>query len=154
MKNLIIGLTVLTTSSLANAVPNFWTNADYQGYDIYIINDSKGQTLSINCNYASSDNADHGVYLTVNNKDYSNSDSSYPLSFLVNDSIVAEPSGTTKWRGGSEKWYTFTSAITKAKKIEIYYKERKISTIIPKNPTLVKSLAKCKSMSDRPKIGG
>ncbi len=152
MKNLIIGLAVFTTSALANAVPNFWTNSDYQGYDIYIINDSKGQTLSINCNYATSDNFDHGVYFTVNNKDYSNSDSSYPLSFLVNDSIVVEPSNSTKWRGGSERWYEFTSAMTKAKKIDIYYKEKKVSTILPKNPALVKNLAKCKSMADRPKI--
>lgn len=40
MKNFIIGLTVLTISSLANAVPNSWTSFDRQGYKIYKIDDN------------------------------------------------------------------------------------------------------------------
>lgn len=153
MKNIILLSVLASVSTLANAVPNIWEHFDTQGYDVYIISSGNGQKLSINCNYANSDNIEHGVYYNINDTDYQNSDSKYPLTFLINDSIVVAPAGSSKWGDGSKSWYKFTSAITKAKKIDVYLNERQVSTIVPKNPTVVKGLAKCKSMADRPKIG-
>lgn len=143
MKNLIIGLTVLTISSLANAVPNSWTSFERQGYKIYKIDDNKGKSLRIFCNYASSDDLDHGVYLTINNQDYPNPSSPYPLRLEINDSIDILGFENTKSKSESKKWYTFTSAITKAKSITIYIENQLVSVIYPKNPATVKNLAKC-----------
>ena len=104
MKNFIIGLTVLTISSLANAVPNSWTSFDRQGYKIYKIDDNKGKSLRIFCNYASSDDLDHGVYLTINNQDYPNPSSPYPLRLVINDSIDILGFENTKSKSESKKW--------------------------------------------------
>jgi hypothetical protein len=92
MKNFIIGAIILTSSSLANAVPNHWDKFDKQGYKVYKIDDTKGRILRIHCNYAASDNQDNGVYLTINNKDYPNPSSPYPLRFMINNSIDMEVS--------------------------------------------------------------
>lgn len=154
MKNFIIGVIILTASSLANAVPNHWEKFDQQGYKVYKIGDSKGRSLKVFCNYASSDDLDHGVYLTINNQDYPNPSSPYPLRLVINDSIDILGFENTKSKSESKKWYTFTSAITKAKSITIYIENQLVSVIYPKNPAIVKNLTKCKSMSDRPKIGG
>ena len=67
--------------------------------------------------------------------------------------VGLEVSGNTKSKSESKKWYEFTSAITKAKTIDIFIENEIISTIYPKNPTALKDLAQCKSMYDRPKIG-
>lgn len=153
MKNFIIGAIILTSSSLANAVPNHWDKFDKQGYKVYKIDDTKGRILRIHCNYAASDNQDNGVYLTINNKDYPNPSSPYPLRFMINNSIDMEVSRNTKSKSESKKWYEFTLAITKAKTIDIFIENEIISTIYPKNPKALKDLVQCKSMYDRPKIG-
>lgn len=153
MKKIIYSCLLLTTATLANAVPNVWEYFDYQGFKVYTISSNNNHKLSISCNYAGPDMVDHGVSYNMNNKDYSNTDSKFPLSFLINDNLSAEPSDTTKWSGGSERWYKFTSAISKAKKIEVYYNNKKVSTIVPKNPNVVKSLSKCQSRLDSPSIG-
>ena len=144
-----VGLALLFTGASAYAVPNIWVSGWQQGFSEYKITDAKGTSLYISCNDSAGDSYDHSATVSIRNKEYSNTDSSYPLSFLFDDSEAASPPGTTKWRNGANAWYAFANGIAKAKKIDVFLNERKIATFTPPAgnvKSVAKDIANCSPM--------
>ena len=140
MKKLIF-VSLLAVSGFAHAVPNVWQSSYAQGFSEYSIQDTKGNTLWVTCNDGAGDDYDHSVRFKTPKKSYENSDSKYPLTFLLDGKSKVATSASTKWRNGANAWYEFSQGISKAKKIDVYLNNQKVTTMTP-NPNSIKSVAK------------
>jgi len=140
MKKLIFA-SLLTVTGLAHAAPNVWQSGYAQGFSEYSIQDGKGNTLWVTCNEGAGDNYDHSARLQTPKKSYENTDSKYPLTFLLNGKTKVAAPGTTKWRNGANAWYEFSQGISKAQKIDVYLNNKKVTTFTP-NQQSIKSVAK------------
>ncbi len=128
---MIIAIAAFSTSIHAIAAPNVWNSSFGQGFIEYSIQDAKGQTLWVSCNEGAGDNYDHSARFETKTKSYENSDSKYPLTFLLDGKKEVAPPGTTKWRNGANAWQDFVQGIAKAKKIEVFINNKKITTFSP-----------------------
>ena len=138
---ILIGLMLGTASVSAIAVPNVWQSGYAQGFSEYSIHDSKGNALWISCNEGAGDNFDHSVTFKLKNKDIENTDAKYPLSFLLDGKKSVSPPGTTRWRNGANAWSDFATGIAKAKKIEVFVNNKKVTAFQP-TASSIKSVAK------------
>lgn len=132
-----------------NSKPSIWSVGTGMGYAEYSIKDGEGRTLWVVCNEGAGADYDHGAHLEINDESYSNTDSEYPLTFVVDDRIEITPPGTTTWRNGAGAWDEFVGNIAKARKIDVYLNDEKVTTF---NPTVAsinetgKYIAECQSM--------
>ena len=140
MKKLIL-ISLLAVTGFAHAAPNVWQSSYSQGFSEYSIQDGKGNTLWVTCNDGAGDNYDHSARLETKKSSYENTDSKYPLTFLFDGKKKAAPSASTKWRNGANAWYEFSQGISKAKKIDVYLNNKKVTTFTP-NQQSIKSVAK------------
>lgn len=127
----LISITILfSIFSTAQAAPNIWSESFGQGFNIFAINDVKGQKLNISCNSGAGDNFDHSATFETKNKVYENTDKNQPLSFII-DGIALAPSSNTNTRNGSNSWRDFTNGLSKAKKIDVYINNKKVTSLTP-----------------------
>jgi len=140
MKKLIFA-SLFAVTGFAHAAPNVWQSDYAQGFAEYSIQDSKGNTLWVTCNEGAGDMFDHSVRFQTPKNSYANSDSKYPLTFLLDGKSKVAASASTKWRNGANAWYEFSQGISKAKKIDVFLNKRKITTFTP-NQQSIKSVAK------------
>ena len=132
-----------------NSKPSIWKYGFGMGYSEYSIQNGEGITLWVACNEGAGADYDHGVNLEIGDESYSNTDSDYPLTFIVDDRIEIAPPGTTTWRNGANAWAEFTDNISQARKIDVYLNDNKVTTF---NPTVAsidetgKSIADCQAM--------
>lgn len=133
MRNIkfVLFMTSICTSMGVFAVPNVWQNGYAQGFSEYSIQDAKGQILRVSCNDAAGDEYDHSAYLQTKTTIYENTNSKYPLTFLFDGKTTAAPPASTNWRNGANQWSEFKNAIAKAKKIEVFINNKKITTFTP-----------------------
>lgn len=144
----LLGIPLLFVAGFTHAVPNVWEKGWEQGFATYSIEDSKGNTLWIYCNGSAGDNYDHSARFETPKKAYENTDSKYPLTFLFDGQKQAAPSATTNWRNGANAWYQFSQGIAKAKKIDVYINNKKVTTFTPTPysiKTEAKGIAQCKA---------
>ena len=142
MKKIIL-VPLLMASLTAHAVPNVWRTGFAQGFVEYSIEDAEGRTLWISCESGAGDDYDHSARIEINDKSYENSNSEYPLTFLINDREEVAPPASTNWRGGANQWYDFVHGMAEAKKIDVYLNNRKITTYKPINLSVSKDLIEC-----------
>lgn len=148
MKKLLI-VPLLALTSFAHAAPNIWQSGYGQGFSEYSIQDSKGNTLWIACNDGAGAEYDHSARLQTKKGSYQNTDSKYPLTFVLDGKNSVAAPGTTKWRNGANAWYEFSHGIAKAKKIDVYLNNKKVTTFTPTQQsikTVAKEIATCQSM--------
>ncbi|MFW1858021.1 hypothetical protein [Acinetobacter defluvii] len=140
---------LLTMVGFAHAAPNVWVSGWGQGFAEYSIRDTEGNTLWVTCNVEAGDNYDHSARLETKRNSYENTDSKYPLTFLFDGKTSAAPSASTKWRNGANAWYEFSQGIAKAKKIDVFLNNKKVTTFTP-TPQSIRAVAKeistCESM--------
>ncbi|MDC4527854.1 hypothetical protein OHV52_18565, partial [Acinetobacter baumannii] len=82
MKKILL-VSLISLASLAHAAPNVWQSSYAQGFIEYSIQDTKGNTLWVVCNEGAGDDYDHSANLQTKKNRYQNTDSKYPLSFLL-----------------------------------------------------------------------
>ncbi|MGQ0753129.1 hypothetical protein [Acinetobacter baumannii] len=148
MKKILL-VSLITFASLAHAAPNVWQSSYAQGFIEYSIQDTKGNTLWVVCNEDAGDDYDHSANLQTKKNRYQNTDSKYPLSFLLDGKTSVAPAGSTKWRNGANAWYDFSHGIAKAKKIDVFINNKKITTFTPNShsiKTVAKDIASCEAM--------
>ena len=152
MRNLTLIIGLMGGCAYANAAPNIWSSSFNHGFDEYILTNSQNQKLTVMCNSAAADIFDHSVIVKTKGKEFQNTDSSRNMEFLFDGEYTATTSGTTAWRSASNDWDEFRSRISKAKKIEVFYNNKKIATFLP-TVTSVKRVAhligECLPMSYR-----
>lgn len=147
MKKLIL-LPLLFACASAHAVPNIWNVESWQGISEYSIQDSKERTLWIACNLDGSDTLDHSARLEIKDKSYQNSDSKYPLTFLLDGRKEVAPPASTNWRNGANAWNEFVNGISKAKKIEVFLNNKKVTTFVPNKSSInevAKDISECRA---------
>lgn len=147
MKKLLL-LSLLFACASAHAVPNIWNVGSWQGISEYSIQDSKERTLWIACNFDGSDTIDHSARLEIKDKSYQNSDSKYPLTFLLDGRKEVAPPASTDWRNGANSWNEFVDGISKAKKIEVFLNNKKLTTFVPNKSSInevAKDISKCRA---------
>lgn len=132
-----------------NGKPSIWKSGYGMGYAEYSIQDAEGRTLWVACNDGAGPDYDHGASLKIGEESYSNTDSEYPLTFIVDDRIEIAPPETTTWRNGAGAWDEFADNIAKARKIEVYLNDEKVTTFKPTVASINetgKYIAECQSM--------
>lgn len=137
----ILFVALLAVTRFTYAAPNVWQSDYAQGFSEYSIQDVKGNTLWVTCNEGAGDMFDHSVRFQTPKNSYANSDSKYPLTFLLDGKSKVAASASTKWRNGANAWYELSQGISKAKKIDVYLNNRKLTTFTP-NQQSIKSVAK------------
>ncbi|WP_139851702.1 hypothetical protein [Acinetobacter pullicarnis] len=140
MKKLML-MSLFAFTGIAQAAPNVWNEVYSQGFSEYSIRDANGNTLLIACNDEAGGDYDHSAWLQMKNKRIQNTDSKYPLTFLLDGKTKVAPTASTKWRNGANAWYDFSHGIAKAKKIEVFVNNKKVTTFIPTSQS-IKSTAK------------
>lgn len=150
MKKLLLIQALFLLSTVTYAVPHVWDVGFEKGHDVYIINDTKRNTLIISCASGTGDTGDHSVYMTTSKRtDYENgfknTVSKRPLTFLINQKSVAVPPAVTKTSNGSSEWISFRNKIAGAKQIEAYWNDQKVATFSPQNPNATLDLKDCLS---------
>lgn len=130
MKKLTLAALLFSAFSTAQAAPHIWTENFGQGFNIYSIEDTKGQTLRISCNTGAGDNFDHSAEFQIRNKVYENTGKKFPLSFII-DGVSLSPSTNTDTRNGANDWSKFTQGIAKAKKIDVFINNKKVTSFTP-----------------------
>ena len=148
MKKLLC-IPLLVMAGFAHAAPNVWQMSSTQGFVEYSVQDSKGNTLWVTCNEGAGDEYDHSARLETKRNSYENTDSQYPLTFVLDGKNSVAAPGTTKWRNGANAWYEFSQGIAKAKKIDVFLNNTKVTTFTP-TPQSIRAVAKeistCESM--------
>lgn len=140
MKGKLLGASIfMSLTTFANAVPNFWDIGFEKGYEVYKINDNKGNTLWIHCASGTGETGDHGAYVTNAKRPmyetaYKNTISTRPLTFLIDQKTLTTPPAVTKTSHTSTEWNDFTKKISNAHHIEAYWNDVKIATFMPRNP--------------------
>ncbi|TCB17529.1 MULTISPECIES: hypothetical protein [Acinetobacter] len=137
----ILFVALLAVTGFTYAAPNVWQSDYAQGFSEYSIQDVKGNTLWVTCNEGAGDMFDHSVRFQTPKNSYANSDSKYPLTFLLDGKTKVAASASTKWRNGANAWYELSQGISKAKKIDVYLNNKKVTTFTP-NQQSIKSVAK------------
>lgn len=135
MRKLIL-LPLLFTCASAYAVPNVWDSEFGQGNMNYYIYDSKDRLLRISCNSGAGLDYDPYVTLEIGNKTYQNTDSKYPLSLLLDNKKAISPPGSTGSVHGSNSWNKLVEGISKARKIDVYLNNKKLTTFTPPKPNV------------------
>jgi len=139
--NKFLFVPLFAASGFAYAAPNVWQSDYAQGFSEYSIQDGKGNTLWVACNEGAGDDYDHSARLQTKKNSYENTDAKYPLTFLLDGKTKVAAPGTTKWRNGANAWYEFSQGISKAKKIDVYLNNKKVTTFTPTQQS-IKSVAK------------
>lgn len=146
MKKLIL-LPLLFVCASAHAVPNIWTMGFWGGYAEYSIQDSDERALWIACESGAGEDYDHSARFEMNNKTYKNSDSEHPLTFLLDGKKSVTPPASTSSHSGDSAWNDFTDGMSKARKIDVYLNNKKITTFTPIKSSIdevAKGMADCK----------
>lgn len=138
-KNLVF-IALFSASFSAFAVPNVWRSGYGQGFSEYSIQDAKGQTLWVVCNVGAGEDYDHGARFETKSRSYENSNSKYPLTFLLDGKNEVIPPKNTDWRNGGNAWQEFSKGVAKAKKIEVFINNKKVTTFTP-TASSIKSVA-------------
>lgn len=127
----LVFIALFSASFSAFAVPNVWRSGFAQGFSEYSIQDAKGQTLWVACNDGAGDEYDHSARFEIKSRSYENSDSKYPLTFLLDGKNEVIPPKNTDWRNGGNAWQEFSKGVAKAKKIEVFINNKKVTTFTP-----------------------
>lgn len=135
----VFAISLLAISSSAFAVPNVWNTGFAMGTLEYSIYDNQGRSLWIACDVGSG--SDHSAWLETKTKTYRNDDAKSSLTFLLDGKKAVEAPDGSNWRGGANGWADFTTGMSKAKKIEVFVNNKKITTFMP-IASSVKSVAK------------
>jgi hypothetical protein len=130
MKKLTLAALLISAYSSAQAAPNIWREGFDQGFNIYSIEDVKGQTLRVSCNSGAADEIDHSVEFEMRSKAYDNTGRKSPLSFII-DGAALSPSDNTSTQSGASDWSNFTQGIAKAKKIDVFINNKKVTSFTP-----------------------
>lgn len=136
----LVFIALFSASFSAFAVPNVWRSGFGQGFSEYSIQDAKGQTLWVACNNGAGDEYDHSARFEIKSRSYENSDSKYPLTLLLDGKNEVIPPKTTNWRNGANAWQEFSKGVAKAKKIEVFINNKKVTTFTP-TASSIKSVA-------------
>lgn len=94
----ILFVSLFAVTGFAHSAPNVWQSGYAQGFSEYSIQDSKGNTLWVTCNEEAGDMFDHSARFQTPKNSYANSDSKYPLTFLLDGKTKVAPSESTKDR--------------------------------------------------------
>lgn len=135
MKKLLF-IPLLLTCISANAVPDIWRSGFGMGWVEYSIQDAESRTLWVACESGAGDHLDHSAKLEINGKYFSNSDSEYPLTFLLDNRKEVAPPNSTMWRNGANAWYEFVHGMSKAEKIDVYINNKKVTTFTPNKASI------------------
>ncbi len=142
MKKLLL-IPLLGISAYANAVPNFWSYEFSHGFDDFIIENPKKQSLYIHCNSTATEEDDHSVTFMAGRKSYSSTDQGQ-LSLLLNSNVQVDiPSETVSYRN-SLAWDKFRQQLAKAKRIEVFFNNKKLGefSVNPNSNKNIKSISK------------
>ena len=140
MKKLLC-VPLFALASFTHAAPNIWQSSYAQGFSEYSIQDSQGNILWVMCNDGAGDNYDHSARFQTKKNSYENTDSKYPLTFVLDGKTKVAAAGTSKWRNGANAWHEFSNGIAKAKKIDVFLNNKKMTTFTP-TPQSIRSVAK------------
>ena len=134
---LFVLISVLFYSEFAFAIPNVWGSSFGQGWlDYYIAN--KKISFRIGCNSATGFNIEHSLHLYNSKGVDLFTKPKHVLSFLIGSEAFEFDTNKagkvdTSYRSAANHWINFIEAIHKARRIEVYYDDKKIVEYQPRN---------------------
>lgn len=129
-KKIAIVCITLSITSIANAVPNFWTSDSNMGITEFNLVNSKNQAISISCPSGEGNTESNEPSFTYigNWKNFTNTmladaENTHELSLKVDNNQVIYPHPFY--------WSEFLNKISKAKKIEVFSHNKLIASFQP-----------------------
>lgn len=142
MKKFIFASIVFSLTTLANAVPNAWFIVDRQGGYNAVIRDVNNNELNFGCMLDDPPKW-HMLDVTYKGKNISNDKDNHSLSFLVNNQDIYQPAPSSLGHIDTTHWNNFLKAMPKAKKIEVYNKNKLLFILQPRNGLVIKDIPVC-----------
>lgn len=147
MKKLLITFALLSCVSIAHSLPtkNKWFVGAGQGYVEHSISNDKNQVFTLSCNEGAGDEADHSVFLTMNDQ-FISDNLEVTLDSGPEEFTVLIPSGTNS-RVEAETWQAFIEYLNMpfGMPMTVSQNGKVIATFNPSNPIDL-DLDSCKSM--------
>lgn len=130
---------MLLLSETAFAKPDVWNEGFGQGWAEYSIGNRKANLL-IACNAEAGSNAEHVLSLEVSDNELF-SEPDHVVAFLIDGKRFEFSTGNngrviSSSRDAADLWGNFITALQKAKTIELYYDDSRITKITPKRSSL------------------
>lgn len=143
MKKIISTILILSASTLANAVPNIWTEILRQGgYNVQVSTQNNDE-LDVGC-FIGSDGAEwQNLTVTYKRKEITNTPKSQPLSFLINDNLQFRPVPVSNTSRDDYHWNSFLENLVKARKIEVYNSNKLLFVLKPRNGNYIQDITNC-----------
>lgn len=135
MKKILL-LPLIFACVSAYAVPNVWVGEFGHGNSSYYIYDAQDRILRINCNSGAGTIYDPYANLEIKGKSYQNTSAKDYLTFLVDGKKSLTPPSSTGWRNADNDWNAFVEGMSKAKRIDVYLNNKKITTFTPPQPNI------------------
>ncbi|ENK7128208.1 hypothetical protein AB3Y61_003830 [Serratia marcescens] len=129
----ILTAAILTSASMAHALPNMWTSGFGQGVTEYIITSQERVVFNLNCtgNPDAQNILQHGVDLTLpDGTSVSSHDDGTEITVVMDNSQYPLPS-FLGWRNGDNAWVSFIDALSQAANFDVYVNDKKVGTFSP-----------------------
>lgn len=154
MKKVLLAVVFSALALPAYAVPNVWgSTVGTGGYTVYYINDANSNYLRVSCNEGAGSAGDHDIHFEYKNgKTVFNNQHKQPLTFLFDNKESVSTWGETKSRTGAAMWNELIKHIAKAKLIEVFVDNKKVSTLQPSSNSIkeyASEIADCKPMLEQ-----
>ena len=121
-------LSVLFVPAISQAaIPNYWSEASLQGYNIYTLSNVKGQVLTLTCAEGTgaqdSKYIDNSVSLEKNGQTIDTD-----ITFVIDDTPYLVPSDTGTTSGDSMAWDNFFYNLKNATNFVVYASNKEVGT--------------------------
>lgn len=140
----------LSASAYAAIAPNVWVSGLAQGFTEYSIRDKNGYAIWISCNEAAGPEYDNSVSFEYKDNYIRNENKQTPLHFVLDGKNSITPPSHSKWHNGINAWSVFAQKISKAKTIDVFVDNKKITSYIPTKASIKRianDIASCEPVS-------
>ena len=129
----ILMVSILTSATTAQAIPNMWSSGFGQGITEYLITNPENVVFNLNCTMTPDEQntLQHNVLIDLPDGTRVDSrDDKTTITVVTDDQQFPLPS-SLGWRNGDNAWIQFIDALGHAATFDVYVNDKKVGSFTP-----------------------
>ncbi|HHG7068705.1 hypothetical protein [Klebsiella pneumoniae] len=129
----ILMVSILTSATTAQAIPNMWSSGFGQGITEYLITNPENVVFNLNCTMTpyEQNTLQHNVLIDLPDGTRVDSrDDKTTITVVTDDQQFPLPS-SLGWRNGDNAWIQFIDALGHAATFDVYVNDKKVGSFTP-----------------------
>lgn len=126
----ILMVSILTSATTAQAIPNMWSSGFGQGITEYLITNPENVVFNLNCTMTPDEqnNLQHNVLIDLPDGTRVDSrDDKTTITVVTDDQQFPLPSSLS-WRNGDNAWIQFIDALGHTATFDVYVNDKKVGS--------------------------